>query len=634
MKSNYPKISIFFLMILSLALMFNACSPASRETNTEQNIQNNDTEQVSEVTAPSSQDQAPADDEIKPILDDLSGLPIDQFFEESFHQLSLRNPEILVELGIGQELGLEATLTNLSSEYQLATMQLEAGILEILKGYDIEKLSPEQQISHQVYQWYLEDIVQGHPFADHHYIASHMISNGVHNQTFQFFTETHPVNNLEQAENYITRLNLVDEKFAQLADALKIRADMGVIPPQFSIDWALYGLRGQTSSMAVNHPFYHAFREKLNKIDSLSNNDREELLAQAEEAIETSVLPAYASLVKELENQRNMASEDDMGLWQFEGGEEFYAYLLRHYTTTDLTPDEIHELGLSELDRIHDEIKIIFDQLGYPQDEDLVTLFERAAQDGGIVQSSDAIETYEQIISDTYLRLDQAFEVSPQAEVIVKGDPYGGYYVPGSLDGSRPGAFYAEISGGGEPYFQMRSLTYHETIPGHHFQIELAREMNLPTFRNMIDLTGYVEGWALYAERLADDLGWYDDDPYSNLGRLQYEALRAARLVVDTGLHTKQWSFDQAVEFFMGNVGWDRQDSEYQIARYIVLPGQSTAYMVGMLQILDLRQQAISQLGDDFDLAEFHSVILDGGAMPLSMLIEKVEVYIAEKLAD
>jgi uncharacterized protein (DUF885 family) len=634
MKSKFSRIISIFLIVLASALLFSACSSANPEIDTEQSNITNDDEQEPEDFDPSPPDQAPKDDAIERILDDLSGLPIDQFFEDSFHQMSLRNPENLVELGLGQSLGMEVTLNDLSREYQLATKQLEAGILEILEGYDIEKLPSEQQISHQVYLWYLEDIVQGHPFSEYHYVASHMISNGIHNQTFQFFTETHPVNNLEQAENYIIRLNLVDEKFEQLVDALKIRADMGIIPPQFSIDWALYGLRGQTSSIAASHPYFNAFREKLNNIDNLSNDDREELLAQAEAAIETSVLPAEAALIEELEHQRNLASEDDMGLWQFDGGEEFYAYLLRHYTTTELTADEIHELGLRELDRIHEEMRTVFDQLGYPQDEDLVTLFERAAKEGGIVQSGDTIETFEQIISDTYLLLDQAFEVTPRAEVIVKGDAFGGYYVPGSLDGSRPGAFYAGISGGGEPYFQMRSLAYHETIPGHHFQIALAREMSLPTFRNMISLTGYVEGWALYAERLADDLGWYADDPYSDLGRLQYEALRAARLVVDTGLHTKQWSFDQAVEFFMKNVGWGRQRSEYQIARYIVLPGQATAYMVGMLQILDLCQQAMDQLGEDFDLAEFHTVILEGGAMPLSMLAEKVEVYIAEKLAE
>jgi uncharacterized protein (DUF885 family) len=634
MKSNSFRISSIFIVLLSIALCLNACSPEIPATNNKQNTNEPELPSESTDTQPLPPEQPPGGDDINQILEDLSGLPIDLFFEQSFHQLSLRSPEYLVELGIDQSLRVEVGLNDLSREHQLGTMQLESGILDILNSYDLEELNSDQEISHQVYKWYLEDIVRGHPFVDYQYIASHMINGSIHNQTVQFFTETHPVNTMEQAENFIIRLNLVDEKFAQLVDAIKTRTEKGLIPPQFTIDWALYGLRDQTTRSAISHPFYYAFRDNLNNIDDISDDDKDALLAQAEEAIETSVIPAFESLTEELERQRSLASEEDMGLWQFEGGEDYYAYLLQHYTTTELSADEIHQLGLRELERIHAEMRVIFDQLGYPEDEDLETLFQRVATDSGVVHGNDVIETYEQIIADTYLVLDQAFEIAPQAEVIVIADDYGGYYVRGSLDGSRPGAFYAGVSGAGEPYFQMRSLTYHETIPGHHFQIELAREMSLPTFRNMIGLTGYVEGWALYSERLADDLGWYADDPYSNLGRLQYEALRAARLVVDTGLHTKQWGFDQAVNFFVENVGWSRQQCEYQIARYIVLPGQSTAYMVGMLQILDMRQRAIDQLGDDFDLVEFHTVILEGGAMPLNMLAENVEIYIAEKLAD
>jgi uncharacterized protein (DUF885 family) len=634
MKSKGSHIFSIFIIVINLALFLSACSSEiPRTNNTEGHDARIPSDQGADTNAPSA-GLPPADVDISQIIEELSELPIDGFFEQSFHQLSLRNPEFLVELGIDQSLGLEVGLDNLSKEYQLETMELEAGILELLNSYDPEDLNPDQQASLQVYKWYLEDLVRGHPYADYQYIASHMINNSIHNQTNLFFTDTHPVNTREQAEKYITRLNLVDEKFAQLVDALQIRREKGLIPPQFTIDWALYDLRGQTGSTAVSHPYFLACRDKLDNIDEMSDDDIDEFLAQAVEAIETSVIPAFNSLAEELEKQRGLASDENMGLWQFEDGEDYYAYLLQHYTTTELTADEIHALGLQELERIHAEMRAIFDQLGYPDDEDLETLFQRVAVDSGYRSGSEIVATYEKIIDDTYPLLDQAFEVSPQAKVIVIEDEYGGYYVRGSLDGSRPGAFYAGVSGAGAPYFKMRSLTYHETIPGHHFQVELVREMSLPTFRNRISLSGYAEGWALYAERLAYDLGWYADDPYSNLGRLQYEALRAARLVVDTGLHAKQWSFDQAVEFFMENVGWNRSQCEYQITRYIMLPGQATAYMVGMLQILGMRQQAIDQLGDQFDLAEFHTVILEGGAMPLSILAERVDDYIAEKLAN
>jgi uncharacterized protein (DUF885 family) len=634
MKFKFSRYTLFLLFIFVISLALSSCTGPNQELNTNPPTAPPDPQPTTEQTPTESPAPAGDDRDIAEILASLSNLPIDAFFENSFTELGFRYPEDLVEQGIDVQLGVPVTLNNLSEEYLLETMELESGMLAILLGYDLDSLTPEQQTSYQVYKWYLEDIVDGHPFSDYQYIASYMILNSVHNQTNMFFTETHPVNDLQQAENFITRLSLLDEKFEQLVASLQSRADQGLIPPRFSIDWALSGLRGQTRSFAVGHPFYTAFRNKLQDLEELSDDQIDALLEKAAEAIETSVLPAYDALIAELERQRTLASDAQMGVSKFDKGEEYYAYLLKHYTTTDLTADQIHQLGLDELERIHAEMRVIFDQLGYPEDENLETLFARVAKDGGIIPSGQAVETYEQIIADTNLLLDQAFEISPQADVIVIGGASGGYYVRGSLDGSRPGAFYAGISGGGEPFYKMHSLCYHETIPGHHFQIELAREMNLPTFRNTIGIGGFVEGWALYAERLASDLGWYADDPYSDLGRLQYEALRAARLVVDTGLHTKQWSFDQAVEFFMENVGWSRGASEYQIARYIVVPGQATGYMIGMLQILDLRQQAIDKLGSQFDLIEFHSVILDGGALPLSILADKVDAYIAAKLAD
>jgi uncharacterized protein (DUF885 family) len=640
MSFNFSRLRISLIILIGLALFFSACSNTNSTINTNAPPTDPDTTTDNDPP-PTSPEQtltaAPrtADSAIQQILDDLSGLPLNEFFERSFLELSLRYPESLVELGVDADLGVEGdALNNLTIEYLQETMQLEAGILEILISYDQEELTTEELISYQVYEWFLRDSLRLDASADYQYLASFMILNSEHNQTFQFFTYTHPVNTVEQAYNYIARLNKLDEKFEQLVERLQRQAELGIIPPQFTIDWALYGLHGQTSSVAASHPFYGAFQEKLRQLEGLSAEDRDALLEQAEEAIENAVLPAYQTLIAELERQRGLASEEEMGLWQFDGGEEYYQLLLQHYTTTDLTADEIFELGQVELERIHSEMRAIFDQLGYPQDEDLASLYDRVALDGGMVAASDAAEEYEQIISETYLLLDQAFEIAPQAEVIVIGGPEGDYYTRGSLDGSRPGTFYVQILGDEVPVYEMRTLAYHETVPGHHFQIELAREMDLPTFRREVGSLGYIEGWALYTERLAYDLGWYADDPYGNLGRLQAEALRAARLVVDTGLHTKGWTFEQAVDFFYANVGWSRQDCERQIARYIVLPGQATAYMVGMLQMLGLRQQAMDQLGEDFDLGEFHTVVLDGGAIPLSMLEEKVEAYIAEKLSE
>jgi uncharacterized protein (DUF885 family) len=228
--------------------------------------------------------------------------------------------------------------------------------------------------------------------------------------------------------------------------------------------------------------------------------------------------------------------------------------------------------------------------------------------------------------------LDDVFDLKPQADVIVIGGPTGGFYVQPAIDGSRPGAFYAAVNGT-EPKFGMPSLTYHEAIPGHHYQIAIAQELDLPMFRRGSLFTGYAEGWALYAERLAWEMGLYEGDPYGNLGRLQMEAFRAARLIVDTGIHAQGWTVDQAVDYMVENTGLATGFMEFEVRRYITWPGQATAYMLGMLKILELRQMAMDQLGDQFDIKEFHNVVIGSGSLPLEVLERVVKDYITAKLA-
>ena len=246
--------------------------------------------------------------------------------------------------------------------------------------------------------------------------------------------------------------------------------------------------------------------------------------------------------------------------------------------------------------------------------------------------AASVLSTYEGIIDLAEQNLDQAFDIFPSADVVVVPDESGGYYIAPSFDGSRPGAFYAGTTTN-QPWFPMRSLAYHEAVPGHHTQIAIAMDQDLPGFRKSARVTAFVEGWALYAERLAWELGWHDSDPYSNLGRLQYEALRAARLVMDTGIHSLGWSFNQAAQFNVDNIGWSIGASQGAAGRYSVWPGQATAYMVGMLQILDERQRAMDELGALFDLKGFHRALLSNGAVPLSLLHSVVDRYIADALA-
>jgi uncharacterized protein (DUF885 family) len=321
-----------------------------------------------------------------------------------------------------------------------------------------------------------------------------------------------------------------------------------------------------------------------------------------------------------------------IGVGQYPMGAEYYNHKLRHHTTTDLTAAEIHQLGLDELVRIHAEMRALFDQLGYPRNETLGELYARVEIDGGIIPAASVKSTYEDIVAATELVIDQAFDIFPSASVIVADDPSGGFYIGPSFDGSRPGAFYAGTEND-EAWYRMPSLAYHEAIPGHHTQIAIAMDQDGPSFRRVVRFTAFVEGWALYAERLAYEQGWYANDIYGNLGRLQYEALRAARLVMDTGIHSMGWSFDQAVQFNMDNLGASTGSSQSAAGRYSVWPGQATAYMVGMLRILELRQHAMDLLGAQFDLKAFHRVVLQSGGIPLSLLDDVIERYIEDTLA-
>lgn len=583
--------------------------------------------------AQSPETAPPESSSVDDVLATLEGLPINEFFEESYKQLLLRNPEYLTELGIAELYGVgNDQLTNISDVYIRETYELQKGILQLLREYDRYQLTREQQISYDVYEWFLDDVVRQHEFMYYDYPVTHFIT-GVQNQLIQFFTDIHPVTNKKDAEDYIARLKQVDIKFEQLIEGLTLREEAGIIPPKFIIQWSLYDVRRIASGSARYLPFYTAFEEKVNVLE-LETEEKQSLLEDAEKAINDSVIPAFQDLKDYLEHLESVAHTDD-GVWQFHKGGEYYTYALRHHTTTDMTADEIHQLGLQEVERIHAEMRTIFDQLGYPEDESLSQLFDRVARDGGYVSGNLVVETYEALIEEADQNLDAAFDIRPAAEVIVIGGPIGGFYVPGSLDGSRPGAFYANV-GGSEPLYGMPTLAYHEAVPGHHFQISLAQEMDLPFFRGDVGFTGYAEGWALYAEQLAWELDWYKDDPYGNLGRLQYEAFRAARLVVDTGIHAKKWTYGQALIYMKENVGFDPSvvNLEHEVSRYIAWPGQATAYKIGMLKILELRQKAMDALGDQFDTKEFHRIILGNGSMPLDILEKVVQDYIDAKLGN
>lgn len=562
--------------------------------------------------------------------EELDGLAIDDFYEASFRALLLREPETVIALGLEGFYGVDDLgLDDLSDPYADETRQMYELVLQVLATFDRDALDDDGRISYDIYDWFLRDGIEAFGFRSFGYPGTYSMF-GVPGSTQRLFTDTHPLETPEDAERYVARLRLVQAKFRQLsAWLLQQRAD-GVVEPAITMRVA----EAQVAALAADpgtHPYYTRFRDSLPGIPGLSGADRDRLRTAALNATTERVVPAYQELLQTLRTLLPSAPPS-IGVSQFSGGREYYRFRLRHHTTTDLTPAEVHQMGLDELSRIHFEMRLVFDQLGYPQDETLEQLFARVATDGGVIPAADTLSTFEGLIDFAEQNLDQAFELLPSAPVIVIPDPFGGFYIGPSFDGSRPGAFYAG-TGRDLPYYDMPTLTFHEAVPGHHLQIGIAQDLDLPTFRRIVRSTAFVEGWALYAERLAYELGWYDSDLFGNLGRLQFEAMRAARLVMDTGIHDLGWSFDEATQFSIDNVGWPLGQSQGAVGRYSVFTAQATAYMVGMLKFLELRQRAMDALGTDFDLREYHRVVLGTGGMPLSVLDTVVDRYIAAKLA-
>ncbi len=582
----------------------------------------------------------PLDLSIEPITAELEGLPIDQFFELSFQHLLVRDPELLTMLGLAESMGLHNDrLNDLSESYAEETQQLRIAILELLRSYDREALSNSQQISYDVYEWYLDDLIQGYEFRDHHYYIRHYYS-GYQDNLILLLTELHPFNTMEDAQDYIARLSQVSTQVEQLIQILKRQQSKGIVLPRFSLHLTrqqlVYLLQMSDEDPATirrgSVSAYTVFNEKLSQIEGLSKEERQVLREAALTQVEQSYIPALLALIYYIDELIPVA-DDTAGVWKLPDGEAFYSYVLRHETSTSLSASEIHQIGLDEVDRIQGEMRSIFAELGYPQDASFEELITRAIQDAGYLAGGERVVLeYENLLAEVDERLYAVIDVRPRIDLVVVPEPgRGGYYVGGTLDGSRPAAFHAGVGDTEFSKFEMATIAYHEAIPGHYLQDALAMELpDLPRFRNVIFYNGYGEGWALYAEQLAWELGIYQDDPYGNLGRLYMELLRSVRLVADTGIHSLQWTREQAKAYMIETLGGSRWENE--VDRYIVWPAQATEYKIGMLKILELRQKARTTLGDAYDPKEFHRVILLNGSVPLPILERIVDEYIQHTL--
>ena len=423
----------------------------------------------------------------------------------------------------------------------------------------------------------------------------------------------------------------------------KLRADRGLFSPKFVYERSLVQLEILTGTDTLNHPLYSSFKSKIAEI-SINEAQANDLLKNLEKAINESFKPTYTELTELIRLHSQNAREHD-GVWSMPNGEDYYKHRLKIYTTTDYSPDEIHEIGLKLVESIQSEIRSILEAEGYDVSRPLATLYDELNNDPRFLfEDSDAgrqaiLDEYTRIQNETYKILPQYFNELPIAEVIVKRVPIfaeksaaGGYYRGPSLDGSRPGVWYANLYDiNATQTFKMPALSFHEAVPGHHMQIALNQENPNQTLWNKFGYrtSAYSEGWALYAERLAIEAGLIND-PFEMIGSLQSELFRAARLVIDTGLHAKKWTREEAIVYMMDNVGEVRSEAQSEIERYIVWPGQATSYMIGRVKILELRERAKNELGNRFDIKDFHSAVLMNGILPLTVLEAVVDDYIIE----
>ncbi len=576
-------------------------------------------------------------------------LSINWFYGRVFLQFALDNPEMLTQMRLLEPMGIKGHNAKLGDD-SLAHGEAELAKLEqdyaTFKRYQRGDYQGQALISYDIFDSFLGDLVKdGKRFRYHNFPVNQMF--GAQSGLPNFMADSHFVESERDARDYISRLRLFGSKFDQVLEGLRHRESLDILPPQFTVEKVLEQMRGFIASPAREHMLYTSFDDKLAKIppEQLSESLREELRTDVASAINEVVYPAYQRLIAHHETLLGKATSND-GAWRLPDGEAYYAWRIRNQTTTDMSADQIHQIGLAEVERIGAEMDAILQAEGLSEGsigERVQIISKREDQ---LYPDTDAgreqiLADYQAIIDDIDANLDDWFNHRPKASVEVRRVPEfsektapGAYYQRGSLDGKRPGVFYANLRSVADiPRFGMRTLAYHEAIPGHHFQGSLAQELKgLPMFRNFLGFTVYSEGWALYAEQLAWEAG-FQSKPLDNLGRLQAEMFRAVRLVVDTGMHAKRWSREQAIDYMESHTGMGHGEVVAEIERYLVNPGQALAYKVGMLKILELREKARGELGERFDIRRFHDVVLGSGALPIFILERQIDEWIATQKA-
>lgn len=562
------------------------------------------------------------------------------FFDRVFDEAVDRSPTYQSYLGIKKDYGLWDDDTEARDAEELAITRKELQFLR--ESIDYDALDAQTKVSYELFVSSSEREIAAYQWRHHNYPINQM--GGAHSQVPSFLINIHRITDESDAQAYVSRLNGVPKLFEQTLEQVTLRADKGILPPAFTFEYVIDAsrniIKGQPFDDSVTDSTILAdFRAKVSALE-IEDERKQALIDAASAALVDSVKPAYEDLIEQITALAASATTDD-GAWKLPDGLEFYDFALQRTTTTDMTADDIHQTGLDEVARIHDEMRQIMQSVGF--EGTLQEFFEKLRTDSAFFYpETDAARARYISEATAYIdlmreRLDDLFITKPKADMIVKRvEPFReqsagkAFYQRPAPDGSRPGTYYVNLYKMADmPIYQMQALAYHEGIPGHHMQLAIAQELEgLPKFRRFGGgYTAYTEGWGLYSEVLPVDIGAYTD-PYQDFGRLAMEVWRAARLVVDTGIHAKRWTREQAINYLLENTPNPEGDAVKAIERYILWPSQATAYKIGMLKIQALRARAEEALGEQFDIREFHDVVLRNGQVPLDVLERFVDAYI------
>ncbi len=566
------------------------------------------------------------------------------FFDRVFDESVDRSPISQGYLGIKKDHDKwdDFSETNRLAEFAITVRELAA--LKSTINFDL--LDEQTKMSYRLFVMQGEQSIEAWKWRNHDYVFTQM--DGMHADAAAFLINFHAVDNATDARAYVTRLRAMPAMFAPLIARAEAQAARGILPPKFVYPMLIESCReiiggAPFDAQEKKSALLEDFETKVGALKDVDEAAKARLVTDAKAALVESVRPAYEKLIAVFTALEKQATDDD-GVWKLPEGRDYYSFMLRKNTTTALTADEIHELGLREVARIHAGMTAIKEQVGFKGDLKAFLLFMKNDPQFYYPTTEEGKEAYmkraNEIIDRMRARLPEFFTVFPKASLIVKKvEPFrergtsNAFYNQPSSDGSRPGIYYINtLDMRAQAIWEMETLAHHEAIPGHHMQIAIAQELeNMPKFRKFGGYTAYGEGWGLYSEYFPKEFGFYQD-PYQDFGRLSDEMLRAIRLVVDTGIHAKKWTRQQVMDYFRANAATPERELFSETNRYIVWPGQACSYKIGMIKIIELRELAKRELGAKFDLRAYHDLVLKNGALPMNLLEENVRAWIKQQL--